>query len=663
MERLKQEAAAGRRVLVTIPVQNASALSADIKADLARHGIEVLELSALQSLWDRLAVKVSKGSQRIAANLATPPRYPAPGPSPQTSNVGCGRGRSAVRHIGGSCICLADRPRPSPTRNKWRRRRPLGGRPRSWCLKRCPLSPIATAPWFGRCICRRRITKALAVSSSRMGFITAQRDEETAKTAAVAACQRATDEAGARSRCELYAAGNTVVSSRGRPPMPQQPWIIRDPSIERPFAVADTPLIAETARQALEKDFAKARKTKALALSASGFYSAYTSQTGSEEAVRRALERCGSNSGAACMIVALDDIFVVPIPKSMKAVGFARPGTINAIAPELRDDVARRLGNATSGWKAVAIGASGRVGVKLGAESEQAAIEGAMADCSRQDRECRVAVVGPFLVERGPATNATPSAVPAAAPAVPQASQTPDAMKSNSVIAILASTAPGLAVSAREDLAKKYAAMKEHKALAVVPGTTLHWRAEGWPTAELAEEGVLERCQAVYMLPCALVAVDGRVQAAAADGKWPARDMARARHTGTFDPDRIPGVRPSARARPDIVAYRNAAGPKAAAFHPWGRIFTVLTAENQRAAEVLVLSNCNADPTRRGQGGPCHTLCNRRSSGPAPTPYWTGDPVKCRGPPDGDVDVAMDGNHLAARARKIHVGHRHSYIL
>ena len=45
MERLKQEAAAGRRVLVAIPAKNASALSADLRADLAAHGIEVLELS------------------------------------------------------------------------------------------------------------------------------------------------------------------------------------------------------------------------------------------------------------------------------------------------------------------------------------------------------------------------------------------------------------------------------------------------------------------------------------------------------------------------------------------------------------------------------------------------------------------------------------------
>ena len=599
MERLKQEAAAGRRVLVTIPIQNAPALSADLKADLATHGIEVLELAALQSLWDRLAVEVSKGSQRIAANLATPPGIPLPVQARKRRMWGVGAAgllcatSAAIYLLGRSPAPVAE-PEPVPTPPPARREA------EALVPETVPFISDRDRALIQAVYFSAPDHKALAVSSSRMGFTTAQRDQETASTAAVAACQRATDEAGARSRCELYAVDNIVVSSRGRPPMPQQPWIIRDPSIERPFALADVPLVTETSRQAIEKDFAKARKTKALALSASGVYSAYTSQTGSEEAVRRALERCGSNSGAACMIIALDDMFVVPIPKSMKVVGFARPGTINAIAPEFRDDVARRLGNATSGWNAVAAGASGRVGVKLGAESEQAAIEGAMADCSRQDRACRVAVIGPFLVEP------RPSPVPAATPAVAQASQTSDAMKSNSVIAALASVAPGLAVSAREDLAKNYDAMKEHKALAVVPGTVMHFRTTGWLTGEAAEEGVLERCQAVYMKPCALLAVDGRAQAAPTDGKWPTRDMARVHYAGTFDPDRIPGVSQAVRARPDVVAYRNAAGPKAAASHPWGRIFTVLTAENQRAAEVLVLSNCNADQTRQGQGGPCH---------------------------------------------------------
>ena len=40
--------------------------------------------------------------------------------------------------------------------------------------------------------------------------------------------------------------------------------------------------------------------------------------------------------------VAVDDTFVVPIPRSAKVVGFARPATINAIAPELRGPLARQ---------------------------------------------------------------------------------------------------------------------------------------------------------------------------------------------------------------------------------------------------------------------------------------------------------------------------------
>jgi adenylate cyclase len=180
--------------------------------------------------------------------------------------------------------------------------------------------------------------------------------------------------------------------------MPPQPWIIRDPSIETPFAEKDVPLINNRLG---DGDFAKGPKLRALAISATGRWYMFGSGTSIDDAVRRALEWCGYVVGAACMIVAVGDTFVVPIPRTMKVVGFARSGPINAVAPELRDDVARRLANATSGWSAVAIGASGRVGLKLGASTEQAAIDGSMEACSRQDRDCRVAVLGPFLVDRG----------------------------------------------------------------------------------------------------------------------------------------------------------------------------------------------------------------------------------------------------------------------
>jgi adenylate cyclase len=241
--------------------------------------------------------------------------------------------------------------------------------------------------------------KALAISAARIGIITAQPDQEHAKTAAIDACQRATDEIGVKSQCELYAVGDVVVSKRGLPPLPPQPWIVRDPSIERPFAVTDIPLVSEASRQTIQKEYAGAAKAKALALSARGFYSYYRNQANIEEAVRRALERCGSNAGVACMIVAVDEVFVVPIPKSMKVVGFFRPSAANAIAPELRDNVARRLGSQPSGWNAVAVGGSGRAGVTLMAGTEQAAIDGAMMDCRKLDHACRVIAIGPFLVE------------------------------------------------------------------------------------------------------------------------------------------------------------------------------------------------------------------------------------------------------------------------
>jgi hypothetical protein len=254
--------------------------------------------------------------------------------------------------------------------------------------------------------------KALALSSNNMGFVTAQPDKATADAAAVAACQtltdsRLTENRRARSvrpsRCELYASGDVVVAVRGRPPMPQRPWVIRDPSIETPLSIKDIPLLAASYRHALEGgDYVKSSRPKALALSPTGIYSGYTAESDVGDAVRRALERCGYNSGAACMIIAIGNTFVVPIPRSMNVVGFARPGSIKSVAPELSADVERRLDNATSGWSAVAVGAGGRPGIKLGAESEQAAIEASMEACGRQDRDCRVAVIGPFLVERRP---------------------------------------------------------------------------------------------------------------------------------------------------------------------------------------------------------------------------------------------------------------------
>ena len=129
------------------------------------------------------------------------------------------------------------------------------------------------------------------------------------------------------------------------------------------------------------------------------FRTAPTNTANTDDAVRRTLEWCGYITGAPCLVVAVDDVFVVPIPATMKATDIFRAGSNTAIAPELRADVARRLANATSGWNVVAVGSNGRAGLGLRASKEQDGITSALADCNRQDRNCRVIAIGPFSVE------------------------------------------------------------------------------------------------------------------------------------------------------------------------------------------------------------------------------------------------------------------------
>jgi hypothetical protein len=240
--------------------------------------------------------------------------------------------------------------------------------------------------------------KALAISHSRIGMLTGQPDIETAKNGALDNCRRALERAGINNKCELYAVGNTVVFQGGHPPMPPPPWFRSDPSIERPVNSKDVPLVNAYDRSWIEKNYPAARKSKALALGPGGRLFYMVGQVSQDESTRRILEICGHLAGAACMIIALDDVFVVPIPTMMNAVGFFQTAGNALIAPESRDNVARRLATGTRGWSAVATGANGLAGVVPDAASEQSAIEGALADCSRRDHGCRVIAIGPFSV-------------------------------------------------------------------------------------------------------------------------------------------------------------------------------------------------------------------------------------------------------------------------
>jgi adenylate cyclase len=98
------------------------------------------------------------------------------------------------------------------------------------------------------------------------------------------------------------------------------------------------------------------------------------------------------------MIVAADDVFVVPVPTTLKTIGFFRAEKNASVAPDARDEVARKLADASSGWNAVAVGAAGRPGLALKAANEQDAVNEALGNCVKHDSDCHVIAIGPFSV-------------------------------------------------------------------------------------------------------------------------------------------------------------------------------------------------------------------------------------------------------------------------
>jgi len=244
-------------------------------------------------------------------------------------------------------------------------------------------------------------SKAIATSLMHFAFVSGQPSQEAADRAAVEACEKL--EAASRTKsdasCELYASGNVVVTRHSPPPMPAEPWVVRNRAVEQPFDAAQIPLLDTAMRERVGKGYPRGGTSKAFVMSAARKWAFVTGQTSPDDAVRLGLERCGHLASEGCMVVAIDGNFVIPIPTLAKAVGFYRPEMLAGVTPEVRDDVARRLADAPNAWNAVAVGAGGQVGVALGADSELGALDGALADCAKHDHDCRIAVMGPFLVE------------------------------------------------------------------------------------------------------------------------------------------------------------------------------------------------------------------------------------------------------------------------
>lgn len=241
--------------------------------------------------------------------------------------------------------------------------------------------------------------KALAINNLGVpGFVVGQPNEEAARTEALDVCQKRSDASAQGRRCELYAVGNTVVFPHGKPPVPPAPWIRHDAATERPFASKDVPLVRDPGKARLEAAYLPGRKPRTIAIGPAGHFIFNTAAESIEESARRSLESCGFLAGVSCMIVAADDVFVVPVPVLMRATGFFRAASNASIAVGERDAVARKLADAAGGWNAIAVGTTGHPGVAVNGASEQQAINEALGDCARHDSDCHVIAIGPFTV-------------------------------------------------------------------------------------------------------------------------------------------------------------------------------------------------------------------------------------------------------------------------
>ncbi|MBR0698310.1 adenylate/guanylate cyclase domain-containing protein [Bradyrhizobium diazoefficiens] len=224
-----------------------------------------------------------------------------------------------------------------------------------------------------------------------------QASEEAARNTALEQCQKRADAAQSPRRCELYAVGDTVVYAHGKPPMPPSPYFRHDATTERAFASKDFPIVREPQKVRLENIFVPAAKSRSVALGPGGQYFMVLGASSAEDAARRSLESCGAIAGVACLVVAVDDNFVVPIPTLFRITGFFNAASNASIVADARGEVVRKLGDAT-GWNAVAVGTAGRPGLGLKAAAEQAAVTSALADCAKRDSDCHVIAIGPFTV-------------------------------------------------------------------------------------------------------------------------------------------------------------------------------------------------------------------------------------------------------------------------
>jgi uncharacterized caspase-like protein len=323
-----------------------------------------------------------------------------------------------------------------------------------------------------------------------------------------------------------------------------------------------------------------------------------------EAAEQAALESCQLRYGKPCAVVAVNDAIVPPqsdgkyAVRDMPRLSYRGPFSPQMIPvanarTRLDQDVVQYA--QAKGPKAVAIHPWGRLFVVTGSSSQSAAESAAMEKCEAdpvrkgRDGPCHLYAAGDQVV---------------LSVATSTKSDEDDLRKQ--LLKQFATAIPTRPVAERQTQVTEYMAGATHKAQALLPGTRGSWRAENRESPAAAEHAALEGCQLRTRKPCALAAVNDKIVASTAAGKFSPREMPRVGYRGLFNPQMIPAATAFTRSRSDVASYIDVKGPKAIALHPWGRIFVASGAATQAAAESAALDQCNKDPQRGGRDGPCY---------------------------------------------------------
>jgi DNA-binding winged helix-turn-helix (wHTH) protein len=230
--------------------------------------------------------------------------------------------------------------------------------------------------------------KALAIAALGWGQAAGEADVETAKSLALQRCG-----ARAQTPCFLYAVGMKVVQPKGIVPLPA-PGDQRTELLSSEFTSAGLAIINASWQRAAQSCSALGNHR---ALAASERFRHWVGGSPSlDEAERLAVERCGYESQAPCLLLSADGYWTVEIPTSRRIVGIFMPGTDT----NLPNDQRSRISSIFQGkpWRALARGQNGTWHAVAGAASEAAAVEAALQSCAAADTQCELLAIGNFRV-------------------------------------------------------------------------------------------------------------------------------------------------------------------------------------------------------------------------------------------------------------------------